>query len=411
MSWFRLFPSISKIDYSDGPNGFYSILSSTFSKLAEEERSAAAEQDLEEPRCPSFGGSKSEYGDHVKQFYKHWTGFKTVKSFSWHDVYRLSDAPDRRVRRAMDKENERLRREAKKKFEDNVREFVQFVRKRDPRYVSQIPKTEEERQAAILARSKEQAARARAANAAAQKEYQPADWTTVVEGGGIYDEEFSEADEEKEDEEIQEKIVFECVACGKVFKTEGQMVGHEKSKKHKQAIWRLKKKMEKENIELGLSMEGNVPETEDREEEGEKEEKVEVGKLHSEYTADKPSEIPPVEDAPYSEGAECEAEGRGEEGEGYDRVPIAKPHEQVSCSTDAPGEGEDRDLVETLAEASLHSNDSSGGQKPTIQPKVGKAKAKREKRAAAAAAATAASTQISEVILIPDLWALGFANQ
>ena len=397
MSWFSLFPSKSKIDYSDGPTGFYSILSSTFSKLADEERSAADEQGLEEPFLPNFGGSKSEYSDHVRHFYKHWTGFRTVKSFSWYDAYRLSDAPDRRIRRAMDKENELFRREAKREFEDTVREFVQFVRKRDPRYVSQTPKTENERIAEILARSREQAARARAANAAAQKEYKPADWTKVAE-----DEELSEAGEKEDDEEVQEeKVVFECVACRKAFKTGGQMADHEKSKRHKQAIWRLRKKMEKENIELGLSMEDGMPETEDREEEGEQ--NAEVGQLHPENT-DKPSEISPVEGASNSDD---ETKGKEEEGDGYDDVPTAKHHERVPCSSDAPRKGDSKGLVETPAEASLHPSDSDS-QKPTIQPKIGKAKAKREKRAAAAAAAaaTAASTQMCEVILIPNL--LGF---
>lgn len=293
----------------------------------------------------------------------------------------------------MEKENERLRREAKREFEDNVREFVQFVRNRDPRYVSQTPKTEKERQEASQVRSKEQAVRARAANAAAQREYKPADWTRVAEDEGMYEEELSGEGESEEDEEVQEKrVVFECVACGKAFKTEGQMIDHEKSKKHKQAIWRLKKKMEKENIELGLSMEGGVPGTEDREEGGEGE--VEVGQLHTEYTTEKLLEIPPVGDAPYGEGAESEAKGKEEEGGVYEN---AKTHHRVSCSNDVPGEGDGQNLAEILDEASLDLSDNDD-RKPAIQPKIGKAKAKREKKAAAAAAATAASTQMSEVI-------------
>lgn len=73
---------------------------------------------------PSFGCSTTAYDDNsdsdVKQFYNAWLTFSTQKSFSWCDKFRLSEAPDRRVRRAMEKENKKFRDAARKEFNDTV---------------------------------------------------------------------------------------------------------------------------------------------------------------------------------------------------------------------------------------------------------------------------------------------------
>jgi len=48
-------------------------------------------------------------------------GFSTVKSFSWLDRWNYSDAPDRRVKRAMEKENKRYRDAGRREFNDTVK--------------------------------------------------------------------------------------------------------------------------------------------------------------------------------------------------------------------------------------------------------------------------------------------------
>lgn len=48
-------------------------------------------------------------------------GFSTAKSFSWRDQWKYSDAPDRRVKRAMEKENKRARDAGRREFNDTVR--------------------------------------------------------------------------------------------------------------------------------------------------------------------------------------------------------------------------------------------------------------------------------------------------
>lgn len=47
--------------------------------------------------------------------------------------------------------------------------------------------------------------------------------------------------------------IFECVACGKTFASEASWINHERSKKHKQAVWRVKKEMRAEAKAIGLT--------------------------------------------------------------------------------------------------------------------------------------------------------------
>eukprot|EP00479_Gromia_sphaerica_P012567 TRINITY_DN6685_c0_g1_i1.p2 TRINITY_DN6685_c0_g1~~TRINITY_DN6685_c0_g1_i1.p2 ORF type:complete len:112 (-),score=27.20 TRINITY_DN6685_c0_g1_i1:142-477(-) len=71
--------------------------------------------------------------DVVKAFYDYWTPFSTKRSFGWKDKWKLSEAPNRRIRRAMEAENRKERAEAKKEYNGVVKRLIQLVRKRDPR--------------------------------------------------------------------------------------------------------------------------------------------------------------------------------------------------------------------------------------------------------------------------------------
>lgn len=54
-------------------------------------------------------------------FYGYWQSFFTRKSFVWEDQHDLKYAPNRRVQRAMEKENKKKRDAAKKKYNEIVR--------------------------------------------------------------------------------------------------------------------------------------------------------------------------------------------------------------------------------------------------------------------------------------------------
>ena len=231
----------ARVDFSDSPKGFYGVLRETFDALAREEELACEWEGLDPVVYPPFGHANDGYDDIVRPFYAAWTDFSTRKSFSWANVYRYSDAPDRRVRRLMEKENKRFREEGIREFNDAVRSLVAFVKKRDHRYKTNI-KSEAERQKTLRDAAIGQAARQRAANQAkqAQTETVP-DWMRSSE---------VEDDENPYDVADSVKEHFECVVCNKIFKSENQYEAHEKSKKHIRAIQHIKKQMQQEDKSL-----------------------------------------------------------------------------------------------------------------------------------------------------------------
>lgn len=238
----RMFTNFrGKIDFTDPDTGFYPVLRRTFDTLAREEEMACEWEGLECIIYPSFGHADDAYDDVVKPFYAAWNGFATQKSFSWEDIYRYSEAPDRRVRRMMEKENKRLREDGVREFNDAVRSLVAFVKKRDPRFKPNA-QSEAERQKLLRDTAAAQAARSRAANQAkqAQQESVPG-WIST---SGFEEHEVSDESEEAAQEQ------FECVVCKKSFKSEKQYEAHERSKKHVRAVQHLKKQMQQEDREL-----------------------------------------------------------------------------------------------------------------------------------------------------------------
>ncbi|KAI8939715.1 hypothetical protein NX059_003466 [Plenodomus lindquistii] len=231
------------VDFSDSPSGFFGFVRDAFEQLAKEEEYAADYEDVDIPAYPTFGHKDDQYDDVVRHFYAIWSGFATAKSFAWLERYRLSDAPDRRTRRLMEKENQKLRDDGRRDFNAAVQALVAFVRKRDPRYTPLIRSDEDNAKAQRDAR-KAQAARARAAQLAKleQEEQAVPTWATVRPPDEL---------EEESEEEIEQEH-YECVACNKTFKSERQYETHEKSKKHQKAIHALRKKMQKDNAHLNL---------------------------------------------------------------------------------------------------------------------------------------------------------------
>ena len=243
----------ARVDFSDSPTGFYGVLREMFDKLAKEEELACEWDGLDPVAYPSFGHASDGYDEIVRPFYAVWTGFSTRKSFSWADVYRYSDAPDRRVRRMMEKENKRFREEGIREFNDAVRSLVAFVKRRDHRYKANV-KNEAERQKTLRDAAIAQAARQRAANQAkqAQTEAVP-EWMRSSE---------VEDDESPDDVADSVKEHFECIVCNKIFKSENQYEAHERSKKHIRAIQLIKKQMQHED--KSFQFEEAKPESADR---------------------------------------------------------------------------------------------------------------------------------------------------
>ncbi|EAW09130.1 putative C2H2 finger domain protein [Aspergillus clavatus NRRL 1] len=237
----KLFSQFSPdMDFSDAPCGFYGGLQEVFSKISLEERTACRSQNMDVVDYPSFGNQQDSFEDVVRPFYAVWSSFATKKSFAWRDVYRYSEAPDRRVRRLMEKENRRLRDESIRQFNEAVRSLVAFVKKRDPRYRAGI-RSESQRQESLRQTAVAQAAKSRAANEAKLREHITPDWAKS-----------EEIDDEDSDFSESEPEHFECIVCRKDFKSLNQFNAHERSKKHNRAVKQLRWEMRAESDRLNL---------------------------------------------------------------------------------------------------------------------------------------------------------------
>lgn len=236
----------SRVPFNDSPNGFFGILEATFAQLATEETAASQWEGHDPIAYPPFGSANDDHDSVARPFFTVWASFSTRKSFAWKEKWRLAEAPDRRVRRLMDKENKKMREDAIRDFNDAVRSLVAFVRKRDPRYIPN-KQSEADRQKTLRDSAATQAARARAANQDKLANESPfvAEWARGDDEPEIH-EEFASSEEESEDES------FECVVCDKVFKSEKQYESHEKSRKHVKALQQLRRRMKKEGHDLDL---------------------------------------------------------------------------------------------------------------------------------------------------------------
>lgn len=241
-----------RMEFSDSPSGFFGGLQEQFAQLSLEERAACQWENLDIIDYPSFGSANDDFESVVRPFYSVWTGFSTKKSFAWKDAHRLSEAPDRRVRRLMEKENRRLRDEGIRTFNDAVRSLVAFIKKRDPRWKINA-QNEAQRQEALRQSVAAQAARSRAMNNAKMRDHVLPEWAQSGEQVVSEDEESSESEIES----------FECVACNKNFKSEKQFDAHEKSKKHIKAVKQLTREMRFQDVQLDLDKPTAEPDASD----------------------------------------------------------------------------------------------------------------------------------------------------
>lgn len=386
----------SSVPMDDSPRGFFVILNEFFDQLAAEETAACNWAGIAATEYPPFGRAKDDYNTVAKRFYNVWSGFSTKKSFSWRDKYRLQEAPDRRIRRLMEKENKKFRDEGIREFNDAVLSLVAFVKKRDPRYVPNT-QSEAERQQVLRNSAAAQAARSRAANQEKLAEYVVPDWAQSRDEDD-HNDEFSISEEEEEVEE------FECVVCNKIFKSEKQFEAHEKSKKHTKAVQQLKWQMRKENASFDL-------------------EESETGLSTPSAALQEVEEQDPV-------AFKSTDAGPGEEEEEEVQTPASK--EAADQGTPSESDTEDDEYAPRSAvEERILNGPPKGGKTASLGPdtpdsvdstavslddltldnekgagkKIGKAKQKREKKAARQAE-TEASALVSFVMLpgIQDRW-------
>ncbi|XP_066603869.1 dnaJ homolog subfamily C member 21 [Prorops nasuta] len=241
----NLFPYFSTTcfkGYGDDEKGFYSVYRKVFETLAAEE----VEYADEDKEIPDFGDSQSSYEEVVHNFYAYWQSFTTKKSFAWLDPHDIRDKPHRRILRLIEKENKKVRDKAKRERNEQVRDLVAFVRKRDKRvqvYAQKLAeraeenkrKAQEYQKLKLLERQKQ------------LKEHKASEWSKL---SNIEDElknieanlaaEFGESLSSDRDTDDEDENTLYCIACNKVFKTHKAFMNHESSKKHKENVSALK---------------------------------------------------------------------------------------------------------------------------------------------------------------------------
>jgi DnaJ homolog subfamily A member 5 len=355
-----------RLEFNDAPSGFFGGLTDFFGQLAKEEDTACQWEDEEPMDYPVFGHKNDDYEDIVRPFYGAWTGFATRKSYAWRDQYRLSDAPDRRIRRLMEKENQKIRDEARQEYNEAVRSLIAFVRKRDPR-VQNNQRSEAERQKALKDAAAAQAARSRAAHEAKLRAGDDAvpDWArsrTKDEHEGGFE---SESDIEEHE--------YECVVCDKVFKSEANLTAHEKSKKHLKLLKELKREMRGQGEDLNLAN-GHALEPTDATTAAEV---VEKGSADNELLPDVQSDVGQVDvdDTRVSDASKPPTDSTSESEDNDDYAPRSDIEQRIGADSATS-------VTAALDDMSLTGTPATSDPDTNARPKLGKAKLKRAKKAA-----------------------------
>lgn len=384
------------LEYSDGPQGFFTTMRSLFDNLANEERICCESDDRDPPKYPSFGHAKDTYDDGVKEFYSAWSIFSTQRSFSWRDSFRYSDAADRRTRRMMEKENKKLRDDGIREFNGAIRALVAFVRKRDPRYPPNVQNVAE-RHKRLREQAATQAAKSRAANEAKLSEDAVPNWKKSED---------PQDSEEEPDDDCQE--LFECIVCRKSFKSEKQFNAHENSKKHLKAVYLLQKRMRREDDSFGLGKANNhsSPSTQAGANDmdmladgGIKESEEEAGDTDEVETLAEEeisvgSPAPEIEAVTDEEVKDVEHHTVNDEEENDDYASRDQVTSRISGHLEREGDAHqqpetDKGIEELIDQVSLESTEGKS------QPRVGKAKARRAKKIARESEGTSCETTFS----------------
>ncbi|PIA63100.1 hypothetical protein AQUCO_00200848v1 [Aquilegia coerulea] len=221
--------------FGDSRKGFYKVYSDLFDKIYGQEILFARKLGLGEDSvkvAPLMGNLNSDYVQ-VTAFYGYWLRFSTVMDFCWVDEYDVLNGPSRKARRLMEEENKKLRKKARKEYNETVRGLAGFVKRRDKRVIDmqmkrtlELEKKKEEEKARKKKAEWEKLQRSRM--------YEESDWAKI-------DEEEIENVFEEEEEDSKKNDVKElyCVVCSKKFKSDKQWKNHEQSKKHREKVAEL----------------------------------------------------------------------------------------------------------------------------------------------------------------------------
>lgn len=240
--------------FSDSPRGFFAVYRELFEYLEEFE----AEETMQNDRYAmdyrskgssssfttftSFGSLNTPFEPSLRQFYDKWLHFTSHRTFDESDRYQPTFHDNRRMRRAMKKENSKERERLRREFSDTVRELAAFVRKRDPRYIRyQKARTEQREREEAAKKARERERREAEVAAFVEQDWAKLGMEELARAAGEFYSDASSTDalDNQGASSSDESIEFEefyCAPCKKLFKNMPQWRNHEKSKKHRTTL-------------------------------------------------------------------------------------------------------------------------------------------------------------------------------
>ncbi|EYB90040.1 hypothetical protein Y032_0224g2726 [Ancylostoma ceylanicum] len=232
----------------DGDKSFYNVYRNVFDSLANEDYDFIDDPSV---RYPTFGDASSDYEKVVGPFYGFWSSFCTARSFAWLDKYDVRQANNRYELRQIEAENKKYRDAGKAERNDQVRELVAFVRKRDPRvkaYRELLEKRQEEAKRKQEENRKQQILR----NQQLISAYHENEHAMAAHRAHLAEvsQQLAEDETASEVEDEDGDALPYCVVCDKSFKTLNAKVNHENSKQHRKQLAELKKHMKEEDQAL-----------------------------------------------------------------------------------------------------------------------------------------------------------------
>ena len=285
-----LWPYFSQTCYSGDPDdskGFNTVYRTLFEELSQSElKNSDNEDDSGLLDAPNFGDSNSTSKEFLL-FYNYWTSFSSRMTFSWEDKYNPNDATNRQVRRTIEKENKKLRDVGRKEYNEQVRQLVNFIRKRDIRvikYEEEIKIRREELENNRLLKKVEIQMKRKEI-----REYYENDENEIklrenerkgaflladlsdddAITGDKYNDIYCDSDDQdimnkirdasinNDNNEESEEIGLEvCNICEKEFKTSIQLSQHLLSKNHRKKVQEVEKKNKKNGIKVTSSVDG-----------------------------------------------------------------------------------------------------------------------------------------------------------
>ncbi|TMW44997.1 hypothetical protein DOY81_009929 [Sarcophaga bullata] len=218
--------------------------------------------------------SKSSYEEVLDPFYAYWSAYCTKRTYTWLCPYDIKEIKDRRILREIEKDMKKVVQKAKRERNEEVRNLVSFIRKRDKR-VQAYKKVLEEK-AAFNRQKQEQNRLEQIRRRKQEVEEMRQNSKIAASHNDDYEQqlkqlelEYSTDEEDYYEDEVDIELVNEwneeviglaedydgyededgdiidlyCVACNKEFKTEKTFNTHQTSKKHQDNVKKLKRAM------------------------------------------------------------------------------------------------------------------------------------------------------------------------